>query len=577
MNNNAVMAGIYIRVSTEDQSREGHSLDEQRDRLLKLCEYKDYQVYRVYEDPGLTAKNTNRPQFKEMMADVKLGNINKVLVYKLDRLTRSVQDMEVICNELNDYNCSLESASEEINTDTAVGNMFRRLITIISQWEVETISERTKFGLVGAIKKGHFSGSAPLGYDKQDKRLVINDFEAEVVKRIFDLYVQGKAVCTICKMFNNEKVLNRKWVTTTVDQMLSNYIYIGAFEHRKKINKANTEIFYDVCPAIIDEETFETVQKQKQKNLKNYSRKLTYVYMQSIICPKCHKVMGGSSSTSKTGAKHSYYMCACCKMRINEKKIEKPLLRFLNDMLDYFLLIDNTFKPYLNQDTEIEIKKYSDMIEALKVKEKRIKQAFIDGIMKPTDLKDELEAITNQIRDLEFKLSQMKHLSESNDHKDDFRLAFTMKKLEKQKLISTYVRDHNLWEKLSKEDKQFLIKKYIESIEIEVDDDKNVSIKNINITKRELQNIGYMFRNDCFDMAVNSDERDIIISNYKTNAEIDIYITELSKYYQVNVLNIEKELLDLSTLDNSTSIQVIPTKKDHCFERDKYTILQIGA
>lgn len=85
--------------------------------------------------------------------------------------------------------------------------------------------------------------------------------------------------------------------------------------------------------------------------------------MQKIICLKCNKVMGGTSSTSKNKEKHLYYKCNCCKTRINEKKIEKELMKFLNDMLDFFLIIDNSFKPTLNKDVENEIKKYLTMKE----------------------------------------------------------------------------------------------------------------------------------------------------------------------------------------------------------------------
>lgn len=202
------------------------------------------------------------------------------------------------------------------------------------------------------------------------------------------------------------------------------------------------------------------------------------------------------------------------------------------------------------------------MLEELKTKEKRI---------------DELGSITNQITDIENKLNELKCINETNNHKDNLRVIFTMKELEKQKLISSYVKDNNLWNKLSKNQKHFLIKKYIDTIEIDFDEDRNVIIKNINISKKELENIGYMFRNDCFDMIVNIDEKDVITSNYKTSNEIDKYVRELSKYYKVNKINIDKELLDLSTLKNSNTIQVIPIKKDHRFEKDKYTILQIGA
>ena len=224
-----VVCGLYTRVSTEDQSRYGHSLDEQEDKLKKLCEFKEYEIYKLYREEGVSAKNTNRPKFKEMINDMKSGKINKIVIYKLDRLTRSIKDLEMICTMLEEYDCSLESVAEEINTDTANGKFFIRMTTILAQLEIERTSERTKFGLEGAAKKGHLSGKPPIGYTKTNnsKKLVIDEIEADVVRRIFRLYLDGLSVCSICKLFNQEEVLNRRWATTTVDKILSNQLYIG--------------------------------------------------------------------------------------------------------------------------------------------------------------------------------------------------------------------------------------------------------------------------------------------------------------------------------------------------------------
>ena len=223
-----IIAGLYPRVSTEDQSRFGHSLDEQEDRLKKLCEFKDYEIYKIYREEGVSAKDTNRPKFKEMIQDMKDGKINKIIVYKLDRLTRSIQDLENICKMLEEYNCDLESVAEEINTGNANGKFFIRMLTILAQLEIERTSERTKFGLIGAAKKGHISGQPALGYTKKDKskKLVIDELEADVVKRIFSMYLEGSSVCSICEIFNEEIVLNRHCSTTTVYKILSNKIYI---------------------------------------------------------------------------------------------------------------------------------------------------------------------------------------------------------------------------------------------------------------------------------------------------------------------------------------------------------------
>ncbi len=570
-----IIAGLYPRVSTEDQSRFGHSLDEQEDRLKKLCEFKDYEIYKIYREEGVSAKDTNRPKFKEMIQDMKDGKINKIIVYKLDRLTRSIQDLENICKMLEEYNCDLESVAEEINTGNANGKFFIRMLTILAQLEIERTSERTKFGLIGAAKKGHISGQPALGYTKKDKskKLVIDELEADVVKRIFSMYLEGSSVCSICEIFNEEIVLNRHWATTTVDKILSNKIYIGSIEHGKR-NKKNTQIFEDVVPAIIDKTTFECVQKRKEKNLKNYKRKRTYIFMQKILCPKCHKIMGGESSTSGTGDKHIYYKCNYCKKRISEKKIEKELMKFLNDMLDFFLIIDNSFKPSMCRDIEEEIIKYEKMEDELYDKITRIKKEFMDGEIAAKSFEKELHYLERKIKNIEIKIAELKNLKQNNEHKQDVELFFNMREIEKLKLKSEYVKEHNLWNKLSQEQKQYLINKYIDEIEINSDNNHNTSILNIIFNKNEIENIGRMFRKDCFDMIVNAEDRDVILSNVKSNEETKNYINTLRNFYNVVETEITSELFDVNNYSDDI-IQIIPQEKKNKFEKNKFTILQI--
>lgn len=578
MDDKKFVVGLYPRVSTEDQFRNGHSLDEQKERMLKLCDYKNYEVYKVYEDAGISAKNMNRPAFQEMIQDIKDGKINKIIVYKLDRLTRSIKDLEEICTFLEENNCSLESMCEDINTSTANGKFFIRMLTILAQLEIERTSERTKFGMIGAVKKGHFVGRAPIGYDKQDKKLVINDIESEVIRRIFDLYIKGMAANAITKLLNEEKVLNRKWIPTLVNRILSNEIYIGNYVHRKTISIEESQTFIGVASAIIEEEVFNIAQVQKQKNLKNYKRKQTYIFMQSIKCPKCGTIMGGCSSKSHTGEKHCYYHCAKCNTRISEKKIEKQMINFLDDMLDFFLLIDNTYKPYLYQETENELKKCNKIINELNQKEKRIKKAFVDGIVEEIKLKDELDFIKNQKKMTEEKIKDLSIKESSEDHKNEMRLIYNLKQLEQIKYKSYHVRKNKLWDKLPKEQKQELVFKYIDNISIEIDKKKNVSIKKININKKEIKNIGYMFRDSCFDLVINSNDKNIILSNYQTNEDMKKYIKSLSNFYKINKSNLNIKSLNLEELNKDNNlIQIIPNKKDNRFDKETLTLLSINA
>lgn len=573
---NEIICGLYPRVSTEDQSRFGHSLDEQEDRLRKLCEFKGYKIYKVYREEGVSAKNTNRPKFKEMIQDMKDGKINKIIVYKLDRLTRSIKDLETICTLLEDYHCDLESVAEEINTGNANGKFFIRMLTILAQLEIERTSERTKFGLVGAAKKGHVSGKPALGYTKKDKskKLVIDDLEAEVVKRIFNMYLEGSSVCYICEKFNEENVLNRHWATTTVDKILSNKIYIGNIEHGKR-DKKNAQIFENVVPPIIDKTTFDCVQKRKEKNLKNFKRKRTYIFMQKILCPKCKKIMGGESSTSGTGDKHIYYKCNCCKKRISEKKIEKELMKFLNDMLDFFLIVDNSFKPSMCRDIELEITKYEKMKDEQNNKIIRIKKEFMDGEIAAKVFEKELHYLEKEIKNIELKIVHLKELKQSNDHRQDIELFFNVKEIEKLKMKSEYVKEHNLWNQLSQEQKQYIINKYIDEIKISSDNNHNVSILNIIFNKNEIENIGYMFRNDCFDMVVDTCDRDIILSNTKSDEETKNYVSTLRNFYNIKETIIQAELFDITKFNKEDVIQIIPQEKKNKFEKNKFTILQI--
>ena len=129
------------------------------------------------------------------------------------------------------------------------------------------------------------------------------------------------------------------------------------------------------------------------------------------------------------------------------------------------------------------------------------------------------------------------------------------------KYKSYYVRKNGLWNKLTKKQKAELITKYIDSIEIEKNKDE-IIIKKININQKEIQTIGYMFRNDCFDMVVNINDRDIILSNEKTKEDIARYIESSSEFYKITPVTIEKEKLDIDNLPKNSLLQIIPNKKE---------------
>ena len=286
------IAGIYIRVSTEDQAREGFSLGEQEEKLRQLCKYKDFEIYKIYKDAGISAKNMkDRPAFQQMLEDMKAGKLNYIVAYKLDRVTRSVRDLEVLISTLEQYHCYLICDRDDVNTSTANGRFFVRMLTVLSQLEIEIVSERTKFGLNGAIKAGHIPGKVPLGYYRDtDKTLKVDVTTKDIVLRIFELYLEGKSYQTISNILNEEKVFspnNKKWCDSTIDRIINNKIYMGDYERYKYDTDKETELFVDVVPPIITRAMWEEVQKQKDKNQRSYCRNRVYIFFQKLVCPTC--------------------------------------------------------------------------------------------------------------------------------------------------------------------------------------------------------------------------------------------------------------------------------------------------
>lgn len=296
MDNEKKIAGLYIRVSTENQAREGFSLPEQEKRLKAMCEYKGYEIYKLYKDAGISAKTGNyRPAFEELLQDIRDKKCNTIVVLKLDRLTRSVYDMEGIMKFLDENNAYLDCANEEINTTSSSGKMVVRLLTTVSQNEIERTSERTNVWLAGAIKEGHIPARAPLGYKHIDKKLVPDPLTKDIVIIIYNLYFEGKSYYNIATIFNEEELLGKtNWKDTGILRIISNEVYKGDYVHGKRTN--HPTYYKNVVEPIISKELWESCQVQKKKNQRNYMRTQTYIFLQKLKCPKCGRILAFSTN-----------------------------------------------------------------------------------------------------------------------------------------------------------------------------------------------------------------------------------------------------------------------------------------
>lgn len=481
------IAGIYVRVSTEEQSREGFSLKEQEERLKEFCNFKRYEIYKIYKDAGISAKNDKRPAYQEMMSDVKNKNINVIVAFKLDRLTRSVYDIEKLMKTVNDYECDIDCMADESNTTTSNGRMVMRIMTSVSQNEIEKCSERTKFGMVGAIKSGHIPNRTPLGFKRIDKKLVPDLITKDVIVRVFDLYLEGKSHQTIANIYNKEKVLGRtNWYDSTIQKILANELYKGDFVNGKRTK--HPTYYENVVDPIVSKEKWESCQYQKQRNARHYERTATYLFTNKLKCSKCGCFLGGSATTKPNGKKYYYYKYEHCKTYFNESDIETSLFVLMNELVKEDELLNNYYTPFIKSKLENNQIDFDKQIKELDKQMDRIKNAYIKGILKINDFDKEIKHIEFQRKDLLKKQKEQKQYENLSFTIDDLLILQDEQEVDSFVNPGSYLQNFNKWDKLEKSEQQRIIGKYIDNITIEKNADY-IKIVNGNFRESYLKDI----------------------------------------------------------------------------------------
>lgn len=368
MPSDKIKVAIYTRVSTTDQAREGHSLEEQEKRLKARCVSNNYVVYKVYTDAGISGKSAeNRPSYQQMLRDMKKRKFNLIMAFKMDRISRSIMDFEDFFNELKKYNCGIEFLCENIDTTGAAGMMFARILGIFAQFERELIQERTLVGVESAVNKGHFGGIPPLGYKhkldingKKLKQWEIAEDEAKIVKEIFELCASGKTYFQISKILKEkypmvissirkdketgeEKVIYRKWNDSSISCILNNKCYMGVYEYRKCLKNKDTIEIVGVVPTIITEELYNDCQDMIARNGRNYYRSKNYLFIQRLVCPHCGRIMACNGAKNKNKKEYLYYKCKNCNIYVREELIENALINKLNNLMELSSIINNNY------------------------------------------------------------------------------------------------------------------------------------------------------------------------------------------------------------------------------------------
>ncbi|MEG1946606.1 MAG: recombinase family protein [Lachnospiraceae bacterium] len=315
-----IRGACYVRVSTENQI-ENYSIDEQIDRLKAFCRAKDISIINFYTDGGYSGGNLNRPALQQMLSDIENNLIDTVIVYKLDRLSRSQKDtLTLIEDKFLVNNVDFISVNENFDTSTAFGRAMIGVLSVFAQLEKDQITERFTMGRIGRAKSGYYHGGSiiPTGYDYVGGKLIVNDYEALQVKILYERFASGHSLHDCWQfMKSNYTTKHGAWTSDVlVRNVLKNDLYIGKV-------KFKGVSYPGVHEPIISQELFDKVNQMfdsSRKDMPDFRRspfKARTLLASLVYCSKCgarfHGEHGNYSCYSRTKGDKKYIIDPNCK------------------------------------------------------------------------------------------------------------------------------------------------------------------------------------------------------------------------------------------------------------------------
>lgn len=448
----------YVRVSTENQL-ENYSIDEQTERLEAFCKAKDLTIYKIYTDGGFSGGNTNRPALNSMLDDINKNVFDTVIVYKLDRLSRSQKDtLMLIEDKFLSNNIDFISMSENFDTSSPFGRAMIGILSVFAQLEKDQITERFTMGRIGRSKAGFFhgGGNSPKGYNYVNGRLEINYIEAEQVKEIFSLFLSGKSINAISRVMT-EKYNGTYWNNATkITNCIRNSIYIG------KVKFKGTE-YNGKHQAIISKDDYkranELLLSPKREESKNTAQKTpfraSFLLSGILYCKSCN---------ARYSACHGFYKCYS-RSKTSKRFIKDPNCKNKNwkiDELDaivtdeiHKITVDENYKNLFEKPKQTaQTNKNSILAEISKIDNQinRLLELFQVSDIPLDTVKTKLSTLTN-------KKEELQKLLLENQETDNF-IEFENALLKFNQLDSTG----------SLEERRLLISTLIENIIIDDDD-----------------------------------------------------------------------------------------------------------
>ena len=410
-NNQTKNAVIYARYSSERQNEQ--SIEGQIRIVKAFAERENYNIIDSYVDKALTGRTDERPSFQRMIEDSKNHAFNYVLVYKLDRFSRSRYDSAIYKKVLSDNGVKVISATENIS-DNPEGIILKAILEGYSEYYSKELAQKIIRGNYYSRSKGLFTGGRVIyGYRIVDRKYVVVENEAQIVRRIFDKAINKERLVDIAKELNDKGipyVEGAKWDEKKISRMLRNEKYTGIARFRESV-------FDNIVPRIIDDSVFKEVAKLLDKNKHKCKIKTDYKFLLSekIFCGECGALMHGHSGTSRTGKVYHYYKCrnaikahTCAMKPLKKDEIEDFVVdHAINYLLSPEIVskVANDMVDYYNQyiDDDIQIKILEESLKDIEMKLNNSLKAIQMGIINKSvsdmisSLEKDKETIENEL------------------------------------------------------------------------------------------------------------------------------------------------------------------------------------
>lgn len=317
-----INCAVYVRKSTEKglelEFNSLHNQEEACRSYILSQAFNNWEYFKTYTDGGISGGTMERPALKQMIEDIRKGLIQTVVVYKVDRLSRSIMDFHNMMKEFDKYGCNFVSITQAFDTSTSMGKLTLNMLLSFAQFEREVSSERVRDKISASKAKGLWTGGIPkLGYDIKDKKLIINETEANHVRYIFESYLNCDSISELEKIVKNKEIKHKYWITSKGEQkggkplktsalhrMLHEKLYLGMIE-----NKRTGQLFKGQHEAIITKELWNKVQSKLKENDKsnNHSRSSNNNLLTNKIFDVNGTVFSNQANSKRKVTKKHYY------------------------------------------------------------------------------------------------------------------------------------------------------------------------------------------------------------------------------------------------------------------------------